>query len=400
MDRRPASTTVLTINSGSSSIKFSIHAMGAGGEDTLVCRGSLEGIGRASGRMRVKGGGAEIDRSAAFPAHRDALGELLRWIKRNSLAGTIGAVGHRVVHGGSRHTRAEAVTEGLIADLKRLSPFVPRHLPHEILAIETVDRELPGIPQVCCFDTAFHSSLPRVAYTYALPAELTEGGVRKYGFHGISYEFIMNELGRVAGPEAAAGRVIIAHLGHGSSMAAVKGGSCVDTTMGLTPSGGLVMSTRTGDIDPGVILYLQGEKAMSLEEVNDAINNRGGLLGVSGISADMLELLGLEAGSPRAKDAVELYCYQARKFIASLASALNGVDTVVFTAGIGENSPEIRRRIMAGLEFMGIELDPELNLKGRGRISSRGSKAAVWVIKTDEEVMIARKTFELLRGRG
>ncbi|HXI09365.1 MAG TPA: acetate/propionate family kinase, partial [Thermodesulfobacteriota bacterium] len=178
----------------------------------------------------------------------------------------------------------------------------------------------------------------------------------------------------------------------------VKGGRCVDTTMGLTPSGGLVMSTRTGDIDPGVILYLQGEKAMSLEEVNDAINNRGGLLGVSGISADMLELLGREAGSPRAKDAVQLYCYQARKFIASLASTLNGVDTVVFTAGIGENSPEIRRRIMAGLEFMGIELDSGLNLRGRGRISSRGSKAAVWVIGTDEEVMIARKTFKLLRG--
>ena len=391
-------STVLTINSGSSSIKFSIYMMAT--EETLLCRGGLEGIGRSSGMMIVDGEGTLARRrEVVLPAHAQALDELFRWLKESGLEGTIDAAGHRVVFGGEFHAMDEAVTVGLVADLKRLCPFAPNHLPHEILAIETVAEKLPGVRQIACFDTAFHRTLPEVARSYALPGELTSRGVRKYGFHGLSYEYIMEELERTSAAEAA-GRVIIAHLGHGSSMAAVMGGRCVDTTMGLTPSGGLVMSTRTGDIDPGVIIYLLTELGMTAGEVNDAINKHGGLLGLSGASSDMKELLESEATDAGARLAVDVYCYQARKFVASLASTMGGVDTIVFTAGIGEMSPQVRGRIMKGLEFIGVELDPALNEAGAGVISTERSRCVVRVMETNEELLIARRARALTRGDG
>jgi len=389
-------STVLTINSGSSSIKFSIYRVGR--EEALLRRGGLEGIGRASGRLTVDGEGAvALRREAVLPSHAEALGEIFSWLRESGLEGAIDVVGHRVVFGGESHTMDEVVTEGLVAGLKRLCPFAPNHLPHEILAIETVARRLPGVRQVACFDTAFHRALPEVARSYALSGGITRKGVRKYGFHGLSYEYIMEELERISLSEAE-GRVIIAHLGHGSSMAAVMGGRCVDTTMGLTPSGGLVMSTRTGDIDPGVIIYLLTELGMEAGEVNDAINKRGGLLGLSGVSADMSELLASEGTDAGARLAIDVYCYQARKFVASLASAMGGVDTIVFTAGIGENSPQVRARIMKGLEFIGVELDHALNEAGGAVVSTEQSRAVVRVMKTNEELLIARRAGALIRG--
>ena len=388
--------SVLTVNSGSSSIKFALYAEAGAGERLL--RGEVRDIGQGRGRVQVHGPhvGRILEREHDFADHAAALGFLLGWLAEQGLDRGVQGVGHRVVHGGRNHHRPERVTPSLLEELRRLVPLVPEHLPHEIAAMEALAAAHPGIPQVACFDTMFHRSMPPVAQRYALPRSLEEDGVIRYGFHGLSYEYVMEALPGLAGPEAARGRVIIAHLGHGASMAAVHRGRCMDTTMGLTPAGGLVMSTRTGDLDPGVLLYLLRERGMTPDQMNTLVNRRSGLLGVSGRSGDMEELLALEAGDPRAREAVDLFCYQARKYVGALAAALGGLETLVFTGGIGQNAPAVRARICDGLGFLGVALDPEANLRNADRISRRGAAVEVRIVAADEERILARHVREVL----
>ncbi len=389
-------TRILTINSGSSSIKFSLYRMG--GSEELILSGEIEGIGFPGGSFHAR----DADRKALMeehldlPDHRAGLKVLLEWLSGNALERSLKAVGHRVVHGGSEYSRPRRITPDLLVGLRRLSPFVPEHLPHELDNIEAIGRDYPTLPQVACFDTMFHRRMPRIAQRYPLPGNLFEEGILRYGFHGLSYEYIMEELLREAGEETALGRIIIAHLGHGASMAAVHKGRCRDTTMGFTPAGGLVMSTRSGDLDPGVILYLLEQKGMAPQELNDLVNRRAGLLGVSGITGDMKELLGREENDPRARDAVDLFCYQARKFLGGLTTVLGGLETLIFTGGIGENAAEVRRRICMGMTFLGIDLDSERNGAHAAVISTDSSPVTVRVIPTNEELMIARHTHTLL----
>lgn len=396
--RTPSPPHILTINSGSSSVKFSLHEMGE--REVRVLSGALERIGLNTGLFHARGPGGEtlIEQHQSLADHDVALQTLLQWLPQHS-ANDLAAVGHRLVYGGREHTRPARITAELVAALGRLIPFAPEHLPHELKAIQAVSSAHPGMKQAACFDTAFHSALPEVAKMYPLPRSLFHEGVMRYGFHGLSYEYVLGELGKEAGAAAARGRVIMAHLGNGASMAAVKDGKPADTTMGLTPAGGLMMGTRSGDLDPGVMLYLLEEKNLSPAMAREIVNRQSGLLGVSGISSDMQDLLGKQAQDPRAAGAIRLYCYQARKFLGGLAALLGGLDTLVFTAGIGENAPAIRSRICEGLEFLGIRLDPQRNQTNSSVISASDSAVTVRVIKTDEEKMIARHTRDLLSRR-
>jgi acetate kinase len=390
---------ILTINSGSSSIKFALYLMGS--VETRMLSGSAGGIGFASGLFHVKDpdGKTTIERKLGLRDHGAALQEIINWL-HGSLAGRdVDAVGHRLVHGGSAYTGPHLITTGLLTELEDLVPFAPDHLPQEIHAIKEFSRSYPGLKQVACFDTAFHRTMPEVAQRYALPGEVRQQGVLRYGFHGLSYEYILGELRKTAGPETADGRVIIAHLGNGASMAAFRRGKSMDTTMGFTPAGGLVMSTRSGDLDPGVIVYLLKDKGMDASGLNRMVNKQSGLLGVSGISSDMKVLLDAEAKNPHAAEAVELFCYQARKFLGALSAVLGGLDTLIFTGGIGENAPLIRARICQDAEFLGIHVNAERNDRGAPVISSDNSPVAVRVMKTNEELMIARHTHGLIMMR-
>ncbi len=377
---------VLTINSGSSSIKFSVYAPG----NSRLLFGRIERIGLPDGAfLAFDGNGtALLKEGMSFPDHVPALKALFDWLRKRPEGEDISAVGHRVVHGG-RITSPRVIDQELMDTLRTLLPFAAEHLPHEIKAIEAVGSFLPGLPQAACFDTSFHASMPPASRTLSIPREIRAEGVERYGFHGLSYEYIMEELKRLD-PERASGRVVIAHLGNGASMSAIKGGRCVDTTMGFTPLGGLVMSTRTGDLDPGVIVYILKKKGLGADELNEMLNRRSGLLGISGISSDMADLLGKEGSSKEAALAVEVFCRQAKKFLGAFAAVLGGLDTLVFTAGMGENSPVIRERILDGLGFLGIEIDPVENGRN-GPIISRGP-VRVRVMKTNEELMIARHT--------
>src|SRR5215217_6936209 len=330
---------LLTINTGSSSLKAALYRLREDTAESPELRVEASRIGSRGGGMRLA----------------DDRGEILDE-RRDDLA----AVGHRIVHGGDRHREPQRVTPEVVADLRALVPIDPNHLPHAIAAIEAVGRAYPAVPQVVCFDTAFHSRMPRVARLYALPRQLAQEGIVRYGFHGLSYEYVMEELRRLE-PEAFDACVVVAHLGNGASMAAVRGGVGVDTTMGFTPTGGLVMGTRSGDLDPGVPLFLLEERGMSPTEVSDLLNKQAGLLGVSGTSADMRDLLEREPEDGRAAEAVALFCYQAKKFLGALAAALGGLDALVFTGGIGEHSAPVRERICEGLGFLGIRLDADRN---------------------------------------
>ena len=396
---KSAGSRVLTINGGSSSIKFALFEVGAALRQILG--GELERIGLPAATLRVKGSNPadNFSRPVTAADHTAAVGALMEWIEEHSGRDALAAVGHRVVHGGPKYSKPQQVTAEMVEELHRFSPFDPEHLPLEIELIEAIRQRHPGLPQVACFDTAFHRTMPRVATLLPIPRRYEAQGVRRYGFHGLSYEFLMEELAHLADPAATKGRVILAHLGNGASLAAVRDGKSIDTSMGFTPTAGLVMSSRSGDLDPGLVSYLARTEQMSAAQFQKMVNHESGLLGVSETSSDMRDLLERETQDVRAAEAVALFCYQAKKWIGAFAAALGGLDTLVFAGGIGENAPPVRERICDGLGFLGIELDRERNAKNAPLVSSDTVRVKVRVIRTDEELMIARSVAHLLSIR-
>jgi acetate kinase len=393
---KPTNPRILTINGGSSSIKFALFEAG----DALrrILDGGVERIGLPDATFRVKGSdeAGNFSRSIKAPDHTIAVGVLMDWIEERSGRDPLTAVGHRVVHGGPKYYKPQRITAEMVTELKQLSPFDPDHMPEEILLTEAFHRRFPDLPQVACFDTAFHHDLPRVAQMLPIPRHYEAQGVRRYGFHGLSYEFLMEELARLAGEDAAQGRVILAHLGNGASLAAVHGGKSVDTSMSFTPTAGVPMSTRTGDLDPGLVWYLARTEKMSSKEFNDMVNFQSGLLGISETTSDMRDLLKHEMQDVRAAEAVALFCYQVKKWIGSFAAALGGIETLVFSGGIGENAPAVRARICDGLGFFGIELDEKHNAANEGVISAASSRVVIRVIRTNEEQIIAKTVCQVL----
>ncbi len=389
-----AAPCVLTINGGSSSIRFAVFEAG----DTPRRRldGKIDRIGVSGTNLIVNdpAGTPQAPRRLAAADHRTAAGVLLDWLEAQPVFASVEAAGHRVVHG-MTHAEPERVTPTLLAQLHRITPYAPDHLPREIGLIEAIVRRHPKLPQVACFDTAFHRTMPRVARVLPIPRRYGARGVERYGFHGLSYAYLMEELGRLD-PAATKGRVILAHLGNGASLAAVRDGRSIDTSMGFTPTAGLVMSTRTGDLDPGLVYYLARTERMTAARFQRMANHESGLLGVSGTSSDLRDLLGREGGDVRAAEAVALFCYQAKKWIGAFAAALGGLDTLVFAGGIGEHAPLIRERICDGLGFLGIELNAKRNAKNAPLISPDDGRVAVRVIPTDEEMMIARSVIRVL----
>jgi acetate kinase len=387
---------VLTINGGSSSIKFALFEAG----DTLkrILEGSIERIGLPDASLRVKSlnPADSFSRPVKAPDHTAAVEVLMDWIEERGDHEVLAAVGHRVVHGGPKYSEPQVITAEMTAELRRLSPFDPEHLPEEILLTEAFQRRFPDLKQVACFDTAFHHALPRVAQLLAIPRRYEAQGIRRYGFHGLSYEFLIGELARLGDPAATTGRVILAHLGNGASLAAVRDGKSIDTSMGFTPTAGVTMSTRSGDLDPGLVWYLARSEKMGAQQFNEMVNFQSGLLGISETSSDMRDLLECEADDVRAAEAVALFCYQIKKQIGAYAAALGGLDTLVFSGGIGENAAVIRARICEGLAFLGIEIEAKQNAANGGVISTASSRVAVHVIHTDEEQMIARTVCRVL----
>jgi acetate kinase len=388
---------VLVLNAGSSSIKFSLFAEAAA-EPALVARGQIEGIytaphftakdadGKPAGEKRWEAG--------SKLGHDGALAHLIDWLKATYGAEyRLAAVGHRVVHGGTEYAAPVRVDAGIVAKLERLVPLAPLHQPHNLAPIRAVLQRAPELPQVACFDTAMHRSNPPLAQMFALPKELDDAGVRRYGFHGLSYEYIASVLGRYD-ERAARGRTVVLHLGNGASMCALESGRSVASTMGFTAVDGLPMGTRCGAIDPGAILYLMDERKMDARAIEKLIYSQSGLLGVSGVSSDMRALL--ESSEPRAKLAVDLFLYRIGRELGSLAAALGGLDAIVFTAGIGEHAAPIRERVCRQAAWLGVELDAAANSKNGPRISTAASRTAAWVIPTNEELMIARHTRDLL----
>jgi acetate kinase len=387
---KQAKACILTINGGSSSIKFALFE--AGDPLRRILAGSIERIGLREATFVVKGlnKADNFTRAVTAANHTAAVGVLMDWIEERIRRGELTAVGHRVVHGGPKYSEPQRITSEMIDELHQLQAFDPEHLPEEILLTEAFHRRFPDLVQVACFDTAFHHDLPRVAQLLPIPRRFEAQGVRRYGFHGLSYAFLLKELERVAGPQAACGRVILAHLGNGASLAAVYEGKSVDTSMGLTPTGGVPMSTRSGDLDPGLVWYLARTEGITAKKFNEMVNFQSGLLGVSEISSDMQDLLERETEDMRAAEAVALFCYQVKKWIGAFAAALGGLNTLVFAGGIGENAPVIRARICDGLGFLGIELEEKRNKGNEGVISVETSRVSVRVMHTDEEWMIAK----------
>jgi acetate kinase len=386
----------LVLNAGSSSLKFSVYKRLDDQDWRLSSRGQIEGIG-TSPRIVAKAPDGEIlvDRTLVGDVQdgRTALESLAAWLRSKYGSAQVCGVGHRVVHGGSRYDGPVLVTPEVLQELWRLAPLAPLHQPHNIAAIEAVSERMPDVPQVACFDTSFHCSQPTVARLIPLPREICRGGIERYGFHGLSYEYIASVLPNIA-PEIAHRRVIVAHLGSGASLCALRDGRSVDTSLGFTALDGLCMATRPGAVDPGAILYLFQGLGLTAGEVETILYKRSGLLGISDISIDMRELL--KSAEPRARLAVDYFVYRAAKEIGAMAAVLGGVDGLVFTGGMGENSAEIRRRIVQASAWLGIELDEIANADAGPRISVRGNKVSAWVIPTNEELMIARHTGVLL----
>lgn len=390
---------ILVLNAGSSSLKFTEYHVREGGVLEAAVRGNFEELYGAA-RFRARDGGgdtlAEHARDAAAPGHDGALDYLIGWL-RNAAGGDdrLVGVGHRVVHGGAEHSAPVRVDGEILAALDRLVPLAPLHQPHNLLPIRLIAERLPDLPQVACFDTAFHATASEVAQSYALPARITDLGVRRYGFHGLSYEYVASVLPG-HDPVAANGRTVVMHLGNGASMCAIQGGRSVTSTMGFTAVDGLPMGTRSGALDPGVVLYLMQEHGMDGAAIERLLYRESGLLGVSGVSSDMRVLL--ESDVPAARFAVELFAYRIGRELGSLAAALGGLDAVVFTAGIGENSAAIRAMAGARAGWLGLEIDAHANAAGGPRISTAASRVAAWVIPADEELMIARHTLALVGG--
>jgi acetate kinase len=387
--------SVLTLNAGSSSIRFAFYGVGAAREKLL--QGKIERIGQPGAALQVSDGRGYAGERVTFPAgsFRSAVDSLLRWLESHPRFAEVTAVGHRVVHG-MRHSEPAIVTAQLLEELKRITPYDPEHLPQEIELIESLGERFPRLVQVACFDTAFHRTMPRVAVILPIPRRYESQGMQRYGFHGLSYTFLMQELARRGDPACERGRVILAHLGNGASLAAVRDGRSIDTSMGFTPAAGLPMSTRCGDLDPGVLGFLQQSQGLDTTAVQRMVNHESGLLGISETSSDIRDLLAREREDARAAEALGVFCYQAKKWVAAFAGALGGLDTLVFAGGIGENSAPIRTRICEGLQFIGIDLDEARNVIHAPLISSESGRVAVRVIPTDEESVIARMTMEAL----
>jgi acetate kinase len=401
--RKTLTPVIVVLNAGSSSIKFSMFAVGSRRRPLVLHhRGEIEGIGSLARFLVSEAGGKRVvdePLSGAAPGaplgHEAALEALLAWIERHSDGLRVVAAGHRVVHGGARFSAPLRLDPSAIAALEELVPLAPLHQPHNLAAIRALVKVRPDLPQVACFDTAFHRTQPRVAQAFALPHDLSEAGIKRYGFHGLSYEYIAGVLPDVAGP-AGEGRVVVAHLGNGCSMCAMRGRESVATTMSFTALDGLPMGTRCGSIDPGVVLYLIGQRGLDVAAVTELLYHGSGLLGMSGISGDMRDLLASDA--PRAAEAIDVLVYRIGRELGSLVAALGGLDALVFTAGIGEHAAPVRARVCEDAAWLGVRLDPAANLKDGPRISAADSRVPVWVIPTNEELMIARHAWELTVG--
>lgn len=382
---------IICLNSGSSSLKFALYELG-NKEEVLLVEGAAEPIGLKGGRLWVRDAAKKLlmEKHSDFTEHEAAVKAVFNVIEELSMPHPSG-VGHRIVHGGPDYSSPMKVDKEVMETLRKLVPFAPLHLPDEILCIEAVAAHLPDLPQVACFDTAFHRSMPELSQRFPLPRYLWDEGVRRYGFHGLSYEYILSVLGT-----AASGRIIIAHLGNGASMAAIKNGRPIDTTMGFSPTGGFMMSTRSGDLDPGILIYLMNEKGYDVGKIERLVNHEAGLLGVSATSPDMKTLLDNMKNDPNSEQAVEMFCYQLRRHIGSLSAALDGVDIIVFTGGIGEKAAPVRRNVCEGLKHLGIHLDERLNDIHADVITTPESSCTVRVIPTNEDLIIARHTHKLL----
>jgi acetate kinase len=385
---------ILCLNAGSSSLKFAVYQLQADQEARLFS-GAVEAIGDGSGRfwLRDLNNRSIVESQGSFPTHAEAAATMFESLTQQG-SGKLSAAGHRVVHGGPYFHQPRRVTAEVVAKLREITLFAPLHLPTQVAMIDEVSKRAPGLTQVVCFDTAFHRAMPEVARRFALPRDMFDQGVLRYGFHGLSYEYVTGKLGKDLGE-----RAIIAHLGNGASMVALKNGSPIDTSMGLTPTGGFMMGTRSGDLDPGVMLYLlrRGWNAQHLEKVLD---HQSGLAGVSALTGDMRTLLERRSANPSAAQAVEMFCYQVRKFTGAFAAALRGLDTLVFTGGIGERAAPVRAEICDGLEFLGVRVDTARNARHEPVISADNSTCVVRVVPTDEDLMIARHTGRLLDPNG
>lgn len=392
---------ILVINAGSSSFKFSLFpAEQRPTRQDLLCEGEFEGL-RHRALFRVQDGSGTplanepLEEGAT---HEDGLAALLGWVEQHFPQHEVVAAGHRVVHGGATYREPVLIDRGVVVELNRLVPLAPLHQPHHLAAIAAIAKLHPGLPQVTCFDTSFHHSQPHTATIFALPRRLFDEGVRRYGFHGLSYEYIASVLPDVVGTPVAEGRVVVAHLGSGASMCAMRQRRSVATTMGFTALDGLVMARRCGSLDPGVVLYLMQEKGMSADEVSDLLYQSSGLLGVSGISDDMKTLLA--SAKQEAREAIDLFVYRTCRELGSLVATLGGIDALVFTAGIGEHAPEIRRRVCEEAAWLGLDVDEVANEAGGPRITKADSKTSAWMIPTDEDLMIARHTRRLMHTPG
>lgn len=387
---------LLTINGGSSSIKFAFFNLNDPPQRGLY--GQIDRIGRSDTRLVFKDAAESKPVTLRIDASNSQAAAvfLLDWFETHAEFELVRAVGHRVVHG-MRHNHPQLVTPVLLNELHRIIPYAPEHLPLEIALIELIGERYPQLPQVACFDTAFHRSMPRIASLLPIPRRFDEEGIQRYGFHGLSYAYLMEALAALGDTSATTGNVILAHLGNGASLAAVKEGKCIDTSMGFTPSGGIPMGTRAGDIDPGLMIYLMHHEKLTAAQFNQLVNHESGLLGVSQTSADMRDLIAHEASDVRAAEAVALFCYQVKKWIGAYAAALSGLDTLVFTGGIGENAPLVRTYICDGLKFLGITIDQKQNMANADVISTSNSRVTTRVMSTDEEVMIAKSVCQLLQ---
>jgi len=386
---------IAVVNAGSSSVKFAFYD--SEGDQPLLLKGQVEQIGVVPSLSASNPAGEEVA-SLSWPAegfgHAQAMGAILE-VAREQLAGsTVKGVGHRVVHGGTHFTGPVEVTAEIIAELEKLSPLAPLHQPHNLGPIKAIAQNRPDVRQVACFDTAFHQSQPHLAQAYALPRELSDSGIRRYGFHGLSYEYVSGRLAEIA-PEHGGKRIVIAHLGNGASLCAIQEGRSVATTMGFTAVEGLVMGTRCGSIDPGALIYLMDEHGMDARALESLIYKKSGLLGVSGISSDMRSLRGSD--DPKAREAIDLFIYRIVREIGSLSAALGGLEGLVFTGGIGQRDLRTRQEVIAGCAWLGADLDEQRNAAGDGLISSDYSKIPIWVLPTDEERVIARHTAALVQ---